>query len=827
LRERAIENPNQLISSYREETYTAGQLNADADALAFALLERLGPGDHRVAYVGNDIAVGLTSQLAIDRAGMVAVSVNRDEVPERLLAIMEAANCSVLIVRDDSQCSYVMERISFRGHPTRESSPSDVVFPQISDIVFTSGSTGTPKGALWPRYCYELLQEELNDRLDHIVGRTLNAVAAQDIYALRRALLRTPVHFFDVPTYGLPALPQWIHDKGITRLDTVPTVARLFAETRPDSALLANLEAIRLGGEPFGWADVDNLRPLLSPSISFLQDYGSTDVGPVGGARVNPTDVGSGPITLTTYYQGITVHICDDDGNELPAGALGELVIASPYSPISYLNDPERSAETYQALDDRRVRVRTGDVALIRPDGSLELRGRKDHVIKISGNRVELGEVENAMRSLPNVAMAAAAPYTDASGAVRLVGYVTAAQGTALEASAIRSLLQRRLPSYMVPDAVMVLSEMPLLAGGKLNRKSVPAYDPGLRTIERSDDALVDTVCAVMAEALGISGIGPNEDFFDLGGDSIRAARFIMGLLKRTGFDVPLSTLYEASQPATFVALMRNDDDLHNVLVPFRAEGSQPPLVVIHGGKGRVVWARQLLDVLDPDVPLLGIQAPEIQMMGLESPGSSIQEVASRYITALRAYQPTGPYRLYGYSYGAFVAFEMALQLQAAGHEVSFLGVGDVSLRLRRKGIKGLYPWYRTPKTVVNDVRRQWRERSKWQPILADLKRGVPVPQEVRGDYFRRAIQAIPRYRCRGVFRGDVLFFEADQASERTPPYSFVSGTFTVVPIHGRHRDLVKTDQLHVIGRAIQAALHASQRVLPSECDSLATLPWL
>ena len=264
---------------------------------------------------------------------------------------------------------------------------------------------------------------------------------------------------------------------------------------------------------------------------------------------------------------------------------------------------------------------------------------------------------------------------------------------------------------------------------------------------------------------------------------------------------------HEATTAHSFAALLRSDSDLHANVVPLRAEGTQIPLVVIHGGKGRVVWARHFLEVLGPDIPLIGIQATEAQMMGLEPVWPTIQATAEHYVTVLRAHQLNGPYRLYGYSFGAFVAFEMALQLQAAGQEVAFLGIGDVSLRLRRRGIKGLYPWQRTPKTVLNDWRRTRRERIKWTPVLDDLARGVPVPQDVRGEYYRYAIRAVPPYRCRGVFRGDVTFFEADQAQERTPPYEYVDGTVTVVPISGRHRDLVNAEQMHAIGRAIQRRL--------------------
>jgi len=91
--------------------------------------------------------------------------------------------------------------------------------------------------------------------------------------------------------------------------------------------------------------------------------------------------------------------------------------------------------------------------------------------------------------------------------------------------------------------------------------------------------------------------------------------------------------------------------------------------------------------------------------------------------------------------------------------------------------------------------------------VLDDLARGVPVPQDVRGEYYRYGLRAVPPYRCRGVFRGDVTFFEADQAQERTPPYEYVDGTVMVVPISGRRRDLVNAEQMHAIGRAIQCRL--------------------
>ncbi|MEU3899937.1 phosphopantetheine-binding protein, partial [Streptomyces sp. NPDC045251] len=169
---------------------------------------------------------------------------------------------------------------------------------------------------------------------------------------------------------------------------------------------------------------------------------------------------------------------------------------------------------------------RTGDRVVQRPDGQLEFIERRDHQVKIRGRRVELGEIETALRGLDQVTDAAVAVVPDSSGNPRLVGYLT---GPGVDAGRVRDELAQVLPGYMIPVTWLVLDALPLTANGKLDRKALPRPE---RTEEAQRtrgprDEREEIVCGILAEVLGMPAVGVDEDFFALGGDSIRSIQVV------------------------------------------------------------------------------------------------------------------------------------------------------------------------------------------------------------------------------------------------------------------------------------------------------------
>ncbi|MFD8820202.1 AMP-binding protein, partial [Streptomyces sp. NPDC059627] len=229
-------------------------------------------------------------------------------------------------------------------------------------------------------------------------------------------------------------------------------------------------------------------------------------------------------------------YVLDDALRPVPPGVVGELHLAGTGLALGYLDRPDLTAErfldwSYAGVHDRLYR--TGDLARYRPDGVLELLGRKDFQVKVNGLRIELGEIEAVLRAHPDVKEAVVLARSEAGGQ-RLVGHAVPHPGTAPEAAELRAHLARSLPAFMVPAAVLVLDALPLNANGKLDRKAIGALAAGTPAapappLPAAGDAPTGPwekhIAAVWADVLGVGPVGRDADFFALGGDSMSALR--------------------------------------------------------------------------------------------------------------------------------------------------------------------------------------------------------------------------------------------------------------------------------------------------------------
>ncbi len=241
----------------------------------------------------------------------------------------------------------------------------------------------------------------------------------------------------------------------------------------------------------------------------------------------------------------------------------------------------------------------------------LEHLGRLDHLVKISGNRVELGEVENALARLDGVAAAAASTYVDETDSTRLTACVMPNAGAVLDPRLLRAALSRRLPGYMIPDHIALVDAVPQLPGGKIDRARVAelrSTDPGGASGQGpARTALERSLVTIWRDVLGVEEVGVDDDFFELGGDSIRAARLFVELERQCGIDRPMSLLADAPTIAS-LALALADDSVWKSLLAVQTNGTKPPLFVVHDGIGSLFYARGLTAELGPDQPIYGIR---------------------------------------------------------------------------------------------------------------------------------------------------------------------------------------------------------------------------
>ncbi|MFD7257616.1 amino acid adenylation domain-containing protein [Streptomyces sp. NPDC059874] len=447
--------------------------------------------------------------------------------------------------------------------------PQDLAY-----VIYTSGSTGKPKGAMVQRggMVNHLLAkvEELSldgsDALVHNAPVTFDVTVWQTLTTL---LVGGRVRAFSRAEASDPdALFTTIGAEGLTVLEVVPSLLRATLDVWDAAGSAPELPALRWmisNGEALP-AELCTRWFARYPGIALANLYGPTecsdDVTHAYARTAGALDAMAAPIVpIGRPLRNTRLHVLGDDLTPVPRGVRGELYISGAGVGRGYLGDPRRTAVTFLpdpfAGDGSRM-YRTGDLVELRPDGQLAFVGRRDHQVKIRGQRIELGEVESALRALPGVADAVAAAVTDPAGHKRLVGYLEPESGVVLDTPALRALLAGRLPEALVPTVLLTLDALPLTAHGKVDRKALPAPDLGgpqaaVRAARTPEEGIL---CAVLAEVLGLPEVGVDDGFFALGGDSISSIQ-VVSRARRAGLIVTARDVFKHRTPAAIAAVAR------------------------------------------------------------------------------------------------------------------------------------------------------------------------------------------------------------------------------------------------------------------------------
>ncbi|MBM7114473.1 amino acid adenylation domain-containing protein [Archangium primigenium] len=413
-------------------------------------------------------------------------------------------------------------------------------------VLYTSGSTGRPKGVSvhhgalnnFLRSMAEAPGLTADDVLVAITTLSFD-IAALELYLPwcvgARVVLATREEAQDAWR-----LAERLESMGATVMQATPTTWRMLLDAGwSNPRRLTQL----CGGEPMPG---DLARRLTATGGALWNLYGPTETTVWSSVeRVAP---GGGRLTVGRAILNTSLHVLDRRLEPVPEGVPGEVYIGGEGVARGYVGRPDLTAERFvpDPFSDRpgaRLYA-TGDVGRLGADGRLELLGREDSQVKIRGHRIEVGEVESALRALPGVRDAAVVARETSPGNARLVGYVVGRSDGAPSSEALRRALEERLPGYMVPSVFVVLSALPMTLNNKVDRKALPPPPEAPVSEGRAPrDAREARVAAIFAEALGRSAVGLDESFFALGGDSVVAMR-IIARLRREGFSTSASELF-------------------------------------------------------------------------------------------------------------------------------------------------------------------------------------------------------------------------------------------------------------------------------------------
>ena len=558
-------DPQAVAIEFGDEKMSYQELNERANRVARHL---------RRNGVGPDVLVGVcfdrcpemvVALLAVWKAGGAYVPLDPIYPAERLAFMIGDSRAPILLTQEkhrrlfvsdirviclDSDWPMLAEETG--NNLAQNARPSDLAY-----VMYTSGSTGTPKGAM-------------------IVHRGLVnylwwAIKAYAVEARRSVPVHTSISFDltvtslyppllvggtvellpeDVAAQNLSSALRKSGDRSLVKI-TPAHLELLSYQLRDDEA--GNMSRVFvIGGENLLAENLEFWRE-AAPETRLINEYGPTET--VVGCcvyEVKPTDPHTGSVPIGRPIANTQLYVLDDNLAPVAPGVIGELYIGGAGVARGYWNRPDLTAERFlndpfASFPGARI-YKTGDLARYRVDGTLEYLGRVDDQVKIRGYRIELAEIEAALTGLPDVKACAVVAREIEPGRRSLVAYVISESSKALEADDLRIFLSNKLPEYMIPAQFVQLASLPLTPNGKVDRKALSIASSTMFQVGNGGTPRTKTeqvVAEIWSELLKLEGIGVEDDFFDLGADSLTATALAAELYASFGVELNLANLFE------------------------------------------------------------------------------------------------------------------------------------------------------------------------------------------------------------------------------------------------------------------------------------------
>ncbi len=711
--EQVERTPDAIAAAQEDSQIQFKHLNEKADRLAGHLISK---GITRGSIVGLmversiEMAVGI---LGILKAGAAYLPMD-DEYPEnrniyiagdskmkalltrqflpgrmrRFLDVLAAENVVTLTVEDGTR------------HPAGSTGPRTQVPPlEKAYVIYTSGTTGTPKGVIIEHRSVVNLIYGLNQRVYNrypparnvcLVAPYVFDASVKQIFAallLGHKLCIAPA----IARIDSNRLLRLYHRHSIDISDGTPMLIRFLYEILKDQKELPRVRHFLIGGEALPRETVTsffNLFPQECPKITNV--YGPTECCvDAASFQITPQNAGTRPIIpIGKPMPNYRVYIISPQNEPVPEGVPGELCIGGAGVGRGYLNRVTLTSRKFiSAPIDGAGRIyRSGDLARWLPGGDIEFLGRLDRQVKIRGVRIELEEIETALGKHKHVKNPMVIPWADEIGEQYLCAYYLS--GEEINPVELKEFLSQGLPHYLIPMFLIRVETFPVTPNGKVDLAALPrpvdkagAQDEYEPPSNATETALVE----IWEDVLAVQKVGVKDDFFALGGHSLRSTIMQARIESQFKIKIPLTEIFNAPtirQLARYVERSGRADPVprDKNLVLLKKSGAAPAkhLFFIHDGTGETDRYTGLCDFLDSEAYFWGIRADRLEDYAPRK--ITIQDVARQYIRTIKKVQPRGPYHISGYCIGGTIAFEMVRQLEQSGEDIAFFSIIDSPL---------------------------------------------------------------------------------------------------------------------------------------------------
>lgn len=818
-------------------------------------LQQLGiKPDDRVAIWMDRSVDFIVSIVGVLEAGAAYVPIDTSFPEERALLILENSGARVLIT-DLKVCEKVRAKLTVITPSCSELNVTSEVAPRLDPdnlayVIYTSGSTGVPKGvAMNHRGLSRLINWQLDDGPKGLTTLQFTPVCfdvtLQEVFS---TLCSGGTLILASEDWRRnPKLLLWeLSEKGIERL-FLPYVA-LQQLAKAGGARPQSLQHVITAGEQLIVTEAIAAFFSGSPECRLENQYGPTEAHlvtsfslPAGSAtwpKIPPIGVA---------VTGVSLYLLDDQFERAPAGAPGELYVGGDGLARCYVNAPDLTAERFLPNPFSTTRgarmYKTGDVVRVNEEGSLDFIGRADQQIKVRGFRVEPAEVELAITSHPLVQQAAVRLQTVADDVSVLVGYVVTG-GSSLTALDLSEYLEKSLPDYMVPSRFVFLESLPLTSTGKVDQRKLSelCLAPAVEDSPVTEISRVEMLRSIWERVLGHDEFKLEDDFFEIGGDSLLATWVLTEIGNSVGREFDLSMLLEDS---TIPGIARTLEELElrpiqvrqpSQAITLRPNSSKRLLFLVHPLGGQPVPYRALARLIKSPVRIVGLCWRPTEAHGKRQ--TSLEEMAAIHLTQMRAIQPEGPYLIAGWSFGGVLAYEIAQQLITNGAAVEFLGLIDanpvrdsISGRLASDG--SLLDKFTEALTEIDRKLAAGETDLQADDNLFGLL-GHSIAEGVTTKHLRQIMEvtrdnlaAVANYRP-APYAGSIDLFQPEDSPAdvqkllHTELCAFAEGSLRLYPIPGDHYSILRSPLVDNTARAIDDALTSIARSSRSSTEAVA-----
>jgi amino acid adenylation domain-containing protein len=555
-------HPGSIALTFENQQVTYVELNARANRLARRLRE-LGVGPETMVSCCIERSIELIVALvAILKAGGAYVPLDSAYPKERLKFFLEDTRAKIVLTNKTvpaflADCSSICQYVDVSeaaSSSLADANPSPAVGPtSLAYVMYTSGSTGLPKGVMVENRSIVRLVRNTNFcrfGVDEVFLQFAPISFDASTLEIWGALLNGGRLVIMSPQKAsLDDLGRVIREQNVTVLWLTSGLFNLMVEEKLED--LRHVRQLLAGGDVLSSRHV-RLALENIPNCRLVNGYGPTENTTFTCCHVmNAGDSIPASVPIGRPISNTQVYILDEQLHPVPPGTVGELYATGDGLARGYLNNSEATQEKFLqdpfVADSNARMYRTGDLARASTDGLIEFLGRVDNQVKIRGHRIEPGEVESALNTHKNIKQSCVLSRTEEKGAKHLVAYYVSSNST-LTATELRKFLAEKLPQHMIPAVFVQVNSLPLTLNGKVDRAALPVTSLAVRNdivVEATANALEQTILATWREFLSVDPIGPNDNFFDLGGNSLILVNIHTNLQKTLQITLPITALFE------------------------------------------------------------------------------------------------------------------------------------------------------------------------------------------------------------------------------------------------------------------------------------------